>query len=185
MSPARRGRARPLKWPDLGPRPRELFTAGCCYRVKDLRAILEKPDSSLDWPDFAIFFKPARCVATYEQAVYFLPLALDYLRREPMHGREYVYGLVHFLSRPEDADRIEEDKLSGPCRTALQACFDSWIETFEVVHFDEEACRNKGWRLGHFDYVKNSEAVIDLIDTLVLHRRHEDLAVDLLSGLCH
>jgi hypothetical protein len=61
---------------------------------------------------------------------------------------------------------------------------DHWTKQFEVVHFDAEGCRAKGWGLEHFDYVRNTEVVGQAVEDLMRFHSHSDLAVTFITEVC-
>lgn len=87
-------------------RPAKISNENCCYSDEDVREIDATPDSDLRWSSFKTIFTIAGCTATYEEQTYFLPLALEYLKRNPEDGSEYTSDLVYFLSmHAEDLQR--------------------------------------------------------------------------------
>ena len=158
-------------------RPLRVSNSNCCYSDAEIEAVNATPDSELDWRAFKILFNTAGCTAKYHEQLYFLPLALDYLRHNPYEGAEYISDLVHFLAGESAA--LERDQLLQPVLQRLRACFSSWTEKFSVVHYDLEACRAKGWVLDHDDIVTNLDVVRELIDYLLTTRTHSVLAESL------
>jgi hypothetical protein len=135
------------------------------------------PDAELGWSDFKALFAISSCTATYDERLYFLPLALDYLRLNPREGTEYTSDLLYFLS--SHAQELRRDELLEEALRAIRSCVDAWTESFSVVHFDLDACRAKGWRLDHDDYVRNADAVKDIVDGLLRYKTHVLLAEEL------
>jgi len=149
------------------PRPERLANKNCCYSNDRVHAIDVKDLNALEWTDFEVIFTISGCTAEYDQQVYYLPSALNCLFHQAYDGIEFLPGVIYFASR--NADRLQTDGLLEATSGALESCFRAWTERFAVVHFDEEACKAKGWQIRHFDYVRNTEAVRELLDLLVRH----------------
>ena len=138
------------------------------------RAILAKPDNELAWSDFKEILGPYHPAGTYEESVYFLPLALEYIVSHDDVDLELVTPIIWFIS--EYADRLAADGLLPGARGRVSECFQMWTSRFEVIHFDHAACREKQWSLTYLDYVKNVEVVCVGMGDLVRFGRHVDLA---------
>ncbi|MFA6956715.1 MAG: hypothetical protein WC538_12665 [Thermoanaerobaculia bacterium] len=149
------------------PRPTRLANKNCCYSNDRVHAIDLKEFDALEWTDFQVIFTISGCTAEYDQQVYYLPAALNCLLDQAYDGIEFLPGVIYFASR--NAERLDTDGLLVATSDALESCFRTWTERFEVLHFDEAACKAKGWQIRHFDYVRNTEAVSELLDLLVRH----------------
>jgi hypothetical protein len=147
------------------PRPVRLSNRNCCYSDDELVAIDGKDIGQLTWNDFEAIFPLSGCTAEYDQQLYYLPLALNYLRGHPGEGNEFVAGLVFFIASHQD--RLATDGLLEASLAQLRACFEEWMSKFEVTHLDAAACAAKGWRVELRDYVENSSAVHELIEELL------------------
>src|SRR5215467_11322933 len=122
-------------------RPLRLTNKGCCFSNKEIKDILAKPNEEFGFYEYRTIFTISRCVGTYEELVYFLPLAFDHLRINPEDGLEYMSSLIHFVSFEEK--QLEKDKLLEQVESELKKCFENWTKIFEVEHYDKEDCRKK------------------------------------------
>lgn len=161
-------------------RPAKLSNRNCCYSDEQIRKIDRKEESQLDWRDFDAIFAISGCTATYDEQVYYLPGALTYLIEHPSEGAEFVADIAYFLSK--EAGRLTEENLLAPSIDALWRAFRAWTSEFAVVHFDEAACRAKGWRLDHGDYVENSDSLRELIDVLLRYHTHAHVAEEMVAS---
>jgi hypothetical protein len=142
-----------------------------------VREIAATPDSDLGWSAFKVIFAISGCTATYDEQLYFLPLALNYLKRNPVEGSEFTSYLVYFLSAR--AAGLQRDGMLEGALREVGLCVSAWTAEFSVVHFDRDACLAKGWQLEHDDCVSNSDAVKELIDSLLRYQIHSDVAEEL------
>lgn len=163
------------------PRPLQLSDPHHDHPWHVTHAILAKPDAELTWVDFQTILGPFLPAGTYEESVYFLPLSLEYIVSNEAEALDLVTSIVWFVS--ECADRLAGDGLLEAARAQLSECFELWTGKFEVIHFDEAACKAKGWSLKYFDLVKNAEVVCDGMCALVEFVRHADLAENFFRSL--
>jgi hypothetical protein len=163
------------------PRPTRLSDPYHDFSDDLTHAILAKLDSELAWDDFQNILGPFLPAGTYEESVYFLPLALEYIAAHDDNALDLITSIVWFIS--EYADRLAADGLLAGSRERVGECFRMWTSRFEVIHFDRAACRAKGWGLTYFDYVKYAEVVCVGTSDLVRFVRHADLAKDFFRSL--
>ncbi len=163
-------RPRPLRFSD----PFKDFTPD------QLKELLATPDESMGWRDYwnILGFLPA---GNYDESVYFLPLAFDYVLARDEDALDLVTPLVWFIS--EHVAELETDGRLNAARAMLTRCLRHWTRKFDVIHFDEDACRVKGWRLAYFDYVEGVEVVCECLTDMVRYRAHCDLAENLIRDL--
>jgi hypothetical protein len=148
----------------------------------ELKELLNTPDENLTFSDFRSLLGPYLPAGTYEETCYFLPLAFTYILAHDDDALEFVTSLVWYCS--EYADKLRADRILEDSRQGIRKCLDHWTKQFEVVHFDAEGCRARGWGLEHFDYVRNMEVVGQALDDLMRFFSHSDLAVAFITELC-
>ena len=171
----------PIRFDSPPPRPRRLGGRNCCVSKKTLEGILGKRNEELDWSDYRDLFNLCDGMDVYEDRIYFLPWAFEYLRDNPRDGFEYLSQIIWFVSEKEP--RLTGDGLTPWCRKAIKTCFEEWTSFFTVVHYDTAACLAKQWVIDHDDIVENSQVAADLLRDLLRFRTHGDLAVELSSSL--
>lgn len=147
-----------------------------------LKELLNTPDESLNFSQFRSLLGPYLPAGTYEETCYFLPFAFTYILTHDDNALELVTSLVWYCS--EYTDKLRADRILEDSRQGIRECLDHWTKQFEVVHFDAEGCRAKGWGLEHFDYVRNTEAVGQALEDLMRFHSHSDLAVTFITELC-
>jgi hypothetical protein len=148
---------------------------------ESLRDLLATADSDLKWYDFRTLLGPHVPAGTYEEVVYFLPLAFRYIREHPDDALDLCTSIIWFCS--EYAQRLHADGFLESARAAISDLLRHWASTFEVVYFDEAACRAKGWGIKHCDYVKGSESLYQSLEDLVEYRTNADLSETFLANL--
>jgi hypothetical protein len=163
------------------PRPLHLSDPFRHFSKSKLKDILQTPDNQLTFGDFRTIFHWSTPAGTYEETVYFLPLALDYMWHKPDEAREFFSGLMCFVS--ENVERLRQDGLLSHIQRVFHSCFENWTGRFIVQHFDKAACEEKGWKLQYSDYVLNSEAVQELLEDLRRYPACEPLGSELLNSL--
>ncbi|XAM00002.1 hypothetical protein OT109_01175 [Phycisphaeraceae bacterium D3-23] len=145
------------------------------------RALLSKPDHQLTWSDYQSLLGPFLPAGTYEESVYFLPLAFDLLLAEKDPGYELDVSVVWFVS--EYADQLKADGILEACRNRICELLAHWTATFVVHHTDQATCREKGWNLDYADHVQHVEAICECTSSLIRFTRHADLAVGFYQDL--
>lgn len=83
----------------------------------------------------------------------------------------------------EYAGQLQQDRVLDETRSAIRTCLSEWSRSFEVQHFDLEACREKGWTLDYSDYVRRAAAAGQTLEGLVRFETHVDLAEELVHSL--
>lgn len=158
------------------PYPRPLQLSDPCYdfRPESLRALLAVPDEKLEWHHYNDLLGPHLPAGTYEEVVYFLPGALETPRQKEEDALDLTSAVVGFISK--NSTQLEADGLLQTSREGLVDCLRYWTQVFKIVHFDEEACRKKEWKLSYMDYVQNTEAVCETLTQLDRFEIHGDLA---------
>jgi len=162
-------------------RPKTLSDPYHDFTEDGIREILSTPDDRFEWHHYQSVLGPFLPAGTYDESVYFLPGAFDFILRHDDDALDLITALVWFAS--EYSDRLADDGLLDAVRHNLLACFQHWTAHFVVIHFDEEGCRKKGWGLKHFDYVYNIEAVCEGSCDLVRFETHRDLAESFFASL--
>lgn len=163
------------------PRPRSLSDPYRDHCPEHLALLLEKSDDELKWHDYQCLLGPCLPAGTYEESVYFLPLAIDYVLANKDEALDLVPSLVWFTS--EYADQLSSDGALDAVRVKLQQCLDFWTNDFVVNHYDHDACRAKGWRRKYFDHVRNSEFLMKALGDLIRFKTHADLTYSFVAEL--
>jgi hypothetical protein len=156
------------------PRPQSLSDPFHDNTSDSRRQLLSKADDALRWDDFKSLLGPHLPAGTYEEVVYFLPLAFDYIRANKSDALDLCSSLIWFCS--EYASQLASDKVLEPARSELRDLLRDWTSRFVIIHFDKSACMAKGWRLQYCDLVEMSETVCEMLCDLVEYARHADIA---------
>ncbi|MFN8447270.1 MAG: hypothetical protein U0521_01380 [Anaerolineae bacterium] len=161
-------------------RPQKLSDPAHEYTRDERDRLLATPDRQLTYKEFnsLLGILPA---GTYEETVYFLPLAFRYILVDSNKAIQLVVSLSSYISLA--AEQLRKDNLLEPVRDCLKELFSAWTDTFIVIHLDEAACKDRGYGIDHDDYVENSQALIMLLSELVKYKIHQDLAEEFLVGL--
>jgi len=124
-------------------RPVRFDSAGAlCECLYELQGLLAKSDNDFNDDDFDLLFGPLLRGGTYVQRVYFLPITLEYMRRNPEKTYGLDTGVAEFMA--DFSADLACDGHTGACHAAIRDCVDWWTSTFRVVHLDREAMRAQG-----------------------------------------
>ncbi len=162
-------------------RPRSLSDPDEECGADRIAEILATPDNDLDWRQYRALLGPYSTAGTYEEVVYFLPLAFDYVLHHDEGALDLVTSLVWFSSQYETS--LRRDRLHNCVRDSLRFCLAQWTSDFQIIHFDREACAQKGWGLQYSDYVVHSEVICQCNEDLVRFKAHADLALEFTNSL--
>lgn len=165
------------------PRPKHLTDPFHDFSDTSLVELLATPDEQLNWSHFNQLLGPFLPAGTYEESVYFLPLAFDYLLTHLDDALEFQDAVVGFASKY--APQLKADGYLSSVQAQFLACLDTWTNTFTITHFDEAACRTNGWGLAYFDYVGASTEVYQMLYDLVHFEVHTTLAEGFLITLAN
>jgi hypothetical protein len=163
------------------PRPSRLSNPFKHFSQSELKRILQTANDQLIFSDFRTIFHWSTPAGTYEEVAHFLPCALEYMRCDPNGAREFISGILCFVSG--HAVQLGKDSLLSHINEAIRSCFEIWTSQFVVEHFDEKACQQRGWGIKHFDCVRNSEIVRELFESLQKYQIFKNLAAELLESL--
>lgn len=130
-----------------------------------LTEILEKKDCELTWSDFSDLFGPHLPAGSYEEVVYFLPLAFLEIQNNSDDALDLITPVFVFCSK--NYVQLTIDGNIEFVNHHIIQCLKQWTNSFEIKHFDKSACLKKGWEIEYFDYVVNSELVCTCISDLV------------------
>jgi hypothetical protein len=163
------------------PRPQKLSDPYGDWFLGTAEKLLAVPDDKLEWHHYQGYLGPHLPAGTYEESVYFLPGAFK-MFKEQEHSLDLASPVIGFISK--NASQLEADGLLESCRTEVTECLDEWTRNFIVIHFDKDACLEKGWnKRPYFDYVKGVETVCETLCELDRFEMHGDLADVFITNL--
>jgi hypothetical protein len=163
------------------PRPASLSDPHNDFNDKSLRDLLSTPDEEMVWSHYKNLLGPFLPAGTYQESVYFLPRAFEYLKSHEESALDLITSVIWFAS--EKSALLERDGLLESTRACIRDYLNQLTKQFKVLHFDRDACVAKGWGLEHFDYVLNCEAVCEGTTDLVRFSVHADLATEFVNSL--
>jgi hypothetical protein len=162
-------------------RPTKLSNPHRHFSQSTVDRIIQSDDEHLTWSDFKIIFHWGTPAGSYDEIVYFLPLALRLMKNNPRDSLEFMPGVLCFIEH--EIQRLESDSLDQSTRRAIEEIFQAWTSRFVVVHYDVAACRAKGWTLDHDDIVENSQSVLELVENLQTFPAFPEFADELITSL--
>ncbi|MCC7375196.1 MAG: hypothetical protein IT581_11135 [Verrucomicrobiales bacterium] len=144
--------------------------------------LLAKPTAEFDWSDFNNLFRVGVAPATYEEGLYFVPDALNFLRRNPAdEGVHCVADVLWFLS--EHAHRLVRDGLLTEVHGQVRSLLMAHTAKFVIVHWDRAMNQKMGFAREHYDYVEGGQLVVSALEALCRFRTLEVWAAEFLAGL--
>ena len=147
-------------------RPKQFTDCGEPFEdIEQMNQVLSKSDATLRPSDFGALFGPYSYARSYEEALYFLPLALECIRLRGDDAAELVPGVVRFIVR--FASQLEKDRFTNACRISLIRCFVTWTQTFEVFSVTWTSASSSAHRR---DAVPFSHAIAELLEAMLSHR---------------
>lgn len=165
------------------PRTTHLSDPFCDFTSEMLREILNTPDGNLRCNDYRNLLGPFLPAGAYEESVYFLPLAMDYLCSHEDEALDLITSIVWFAS--EYAKQLDSEGMLHATRERLREILRHLTCQFTVIHFDRKACAQKGWGNPSFNLVHNAEVVCVGTSDLVRFKTHQDLAEEFTLSLAH
>jgi hypothetical protein len=130
----------------------------------------------LQWHHYQSLLGPYKPAGSYEESVYFLPLAFDHLIAVDENALDLATTPIWFAS--EYDAKLRQDQLRNAVRDRIRDCFSHWTHEFNVVHFNHSACKAKGWGIHYLDLVEHSEVICASMEDLVRFKNHADLALE-------
>lgn len=145
-------------------RPRELSNPYCEFLDECVAELLAMSDEDLGGEEFSDLFSPVS-MGSFEETAYYLPLAFRFMQEKGEGSGDCIVGFAFWLSHHAEAlGKLGADKYVV---AELGLVLQSWTSEFNVRHYDEAACRAKGWVLRYDDNVENSEDLAQLVHCLV------------------
>lgn len=143
--------------------------------------LVSTSDGEMNWQHYMTLLGPHLPAGTYDEVVYFLPHAITYLWSHDEAALDLCTTIIWFAS--EYAEDLERDGLLAGVRAEMLELLRRWTRDFRIQHFDENACKAKGWRFKHRDLVKMSEVVCQSMQDLDRFHTHADLIDSFLRGV--
>jgi hypothetical protein len=132
-------------------------------------SLLAKREEQMGWQDFGVLYRVGVAPATYEEGLWFVPEAFEYLRQQPEENAcNCIAAVMWFIS--EHASRLQADRLLDDCRQQVQALLAERTRDFVVLHWDRDTHPELGLKKEYRDYVRNLSLVEQTIESL-LHSR--------------
>jgi hypothetical protein len=126
------------------PRPSKLSDPYGDFTADHLESILATNDSEFVFTEYVYLFGPHLPAGTYEELMYFLPLAFAYLAEHGADAYEMVLPMVGYTS--DYAEYLKTDGLLEIVGDCFQECLQSWTKTFTIIHFGSYKNRTSEYR---------------------------------------
>ena len=155
-------------------RPEKLSDPHDDFNQATLKQILAKNDKDFTWSDYSFLYRPYAPAGTYEEVMYFLPETFLYLKTHENDALDLIPPIIWFCS--ENIDKLTKDGLAEIIKFEIMKCLNEWIKDFRIIHFDKDACFEKGWKFSHRDLVVNLESICEVTTELIKYKVFNNLA---------
>lgn len=152
-------------------KPDRLSAFGHLNSSEFLNYLLEKSDKELEGVDYRDLLNSNILAGTFEETVYYLPLAVDYLCSNNDDRGEMVDEFVDYLF-------INKDKIESCFNLELKEILDHVlscnIREYSVVQINKTECRKLGWGIDSYRYVRRRGMVIELFKNISKFKSGKD-----------
>ena len=162
-------------------KPRQLSDPGCDWMGCDLDIVLEKPFSSLRYKDYACLFASYLPGGTYDEVRVYVPWFVDHLINKPDDRLDLITGWAWWSS--EYWNRISDDHACNYVVSVHRYLLAEFTKEFKIIHFDKQACKQKGWDKEYFNYVKGTETVNEFLSDLWRFKVHRQIVLEFIYNL--
>lgn len=140
-------------------KPDKLSAFGHLNTPEFLDYLLEKSDDKLEGVDYRELLNSNILAGTFEETVYYLPLAVDYLCSNADDRGEMIDEFVDYIF-------INGNKIKSYFNTKtdeiLNHVLKCNIKEYSVIHMNKSECKKLGWGIDSYCYVKRSDIVNEL-----------------------
>jgi hypothetical protein len=167
------------------PRPKQLSDPYNDHSPEVLQKILATQDDQLDWGDYRNLLGPHLPAGTYDEVVYFLPLAFAYIFNHEDTAFEMIDRLIGFVSI--NTEKLKQEGLLDVSRQVIADSLMHWTREFHIRHLSKAECQAKGWGLDYSDWVVHSSIVCAILSEIIDFEVHADIAeqfVDYMADHC-
>lgn len=164
-------------------RPRKLSDPYSDFTDEMLKDFLKKNDSEFGRIDYSCLFGPHLPAGTYEEIIYFLPNAFEYLKLHEDDALDLVTPIFGFCSK--NIEHLRKDGLEEIIKAKIMECLNYWVRDFRIEHYDKQMCESKGWRLHYQDLVHNTETICEGTTDLVRFETLSSVAIDFTKSLAY
>jgi hypothetical protein len=163
------------------PRPTEFSDPHGEHEPEVLKALLATRDEDLTADQLSVIFQPHLSAGTYDEAVYFLPIAMQFLCLKPIAALILLPGIMQFLD--ENEERMVADDLANRVRRSLLDCFDRWTKDFVVIDQAQANLKRGTVKMAGGAIVQSGDAVVCIVEELCRFSLFLELAQDLVQRL--
>lgn len=116
----------------------------------NLGDILSKKDSELAFPDYACIFQPYCSAGTYQESVYFLPFALEYIANRRADAESLLDSLIKWISN--NISELLNDNLTDAIYRILEDIFYAITKNYNLKMNSD-----------HYQYPDGSDIIIIIL----------------------
>lgn len=140
-------------------KPNRFSAFGHLNNPKFLDYLLEKSDEEIEGVDYRDLLNSNILAGTFEETVYYLPLAVDYLCSNADDLLEMIDEFVDYIF--VNRNKIE-NIFNITVEVILDYVFNCNTEEHSVVYVNKAECKALGWGINSYTYVKKSGLMTDL-----------------------
>lgn len=148
---------------EVFPHPKSFHNDGCCVGKKHAKLLATLPREELTEEMLSVVVDHRGCFGTFEEMAYFVPRLMELLA-DSEDGFEH--GLLQYSFFGLLRENEQQYRDLGLWNSIEEAMYDIFVcrtSTFDIKHYDEVECRQKGWEILYFDIMPWQ----DLIDQML------------------
>lgn len=159
------------------PRPTSFDNEYCCVSEEDERPLLTLPLRELTEGMLAMPIDHAcGCFGTFEEVSYFVPRLIEILADSEYGFERGVLSYSFYRLLRDNEEQYQSLGVWNAIEKAIRGIFSYRTSTFNIKHYDREACEEKGWGITYYDLVIGTDLMDELLGEFlfpVLSRRED------------
>lgn len=148
-----------------------------------LKKLLEVEEEKFAWNAFSNLLGPHLPAGTYEEVIYFLPRAFEFLKQHEEDALDLVTPVFGFCSK--NTENLVADGFLPAVVDEIRNCFEYWVKDFRIEHYDKDMCEAKGWKHDYQDLVWNSQHICEGLSDLENFQTLAKVAVEFMNSLAY
>jgi hypothetical protein len=164
------------------PRPKKLSDPHYDFTEKLLAKLLATPDDQLGRQHYTQLLGPHLPAGTYDESVYFLPGAFQYmLRQDVSDALELITPIIGYISYNQKC--LQEDGILEGALDCVRELFAYWTSRFQVIRLARQPSQEQRRTIKYFYYVENQAEIVFTTSELVRFSTNAALAEEFVRDL--
>jgi hypothetical protein len=164
------------------PRPKKLSDPHYDFTWKLLAELLATPDDQLEMRHYRNLLGPHLPAGTYDESVYFLPGAFQYMLRQDVSGAlDLITPIIGFIAYNQKY--LHEDGLLDSALDCIRELFAYWTSRFQVICLAPQPGQEQRRAIKYSYYVENQAQIVFTTSELVRFSTNAALAEEFVCDL--